>query len=75
MSERKIEFKEVNSSQINKVGYDEDNNVLVIEFSTGVKYEYYDVPDHIYYDMLNAASIGRYMNQYIRNKFKYKKIG
>jgi len=47
---------------------------LCITFVSGMRYKYKNVPPEIYHMLKAAGSKGRYFNQHIRNKFKYKKI-
>lgn len=63
----------VKSSDIASIGYEE--NVLEIEFNSGRSlYQYYDVPSHEHDNLMNASSHGKYFNQNIKNKYRYKKI-
>jgi hypothetical protein len=62
---------EVESSVIGAIGY---SRVLQIQFESGRVYQYYDVPQDVYDGMLSAESKGRYFNQHIRGKFKYREI-
>jgi hypothetical protein len=63
----------VSSSKVNSVGYDPENQVLEIEFNNGSIHHYHSVSVHIYNDLLNANSVGRYLNQYVRNSYSYDK--
>jgi hypothetical protein len=67
-----MNLTEVNSSNINKVGYD-DNNLLV-EYKSGVLYKYLNVPKKLYEELLNSESKGRFMNSNIKGNFEYSKI-
>lgn len=59
----------VASSAINAVGYDRLSKMLVIEFHETGTYSYYNVPEHIYLGLMNAASKGTYFNDYIRDQY------
>lgn len=63
-----------NSSQVTKVGYNEETKILTITFKTGKSYEYYDVPKDIFDSMLTAESIGKYLNQFVKPFYKYKAL-
>jgi len=67
-----MNLTEVNSSNINKVGY--DNNDLLVEYKSGVLYKYLNVPKKLYEELLNSESKGRFMNSNIKGKFEYSKI-
>lgn len=67
-----MELREVLSSNIRKVGYDEGD--LIVEYLSGTKYKYKKVPKEIYEAMLEADSKGRFMNNSIKGKYEYEKI-
>lgn len=67
-----MELREVLSSNIRKVGYDEGN--LIVEYLSGTKYRYKKVPREVYEAMLESDSKGRFMNNSIKGKFEYEKI-
>ncbi|MEP7286385.1 MAG: KTSC domain-containing protein [Chloroflexota bacterium] len=66
-----MDRQEVDSTVIGAVGH---SRVLEIEFESGRIYQYYDVPEAIYEEMLKAESKGKYFNSHIRGKFKYQEI-
>lgn len=67
-----MNFKDVQSSNIRKVGYDEGD--LIVEYLSGTKYRYKKVPRKIYEAMLESDSKGRFMNNSIKGKYEYEKI-
>lgn len=66
--------KPVSSSNIVSIGYDADSKILEIEFHAGGVYQYFDVPESIYHDLMSTPSHGRYFHQNIKNTFSYMKI-
>lgn len=64
----------VESSNLNAVGYDSERAVLYIEFKNGAAYEYYDVPQYIFDELLGAESKGKYANQNIYKNFNQSKV-
>ena len=72
--EAKITRNIVASSNINSIGYDEKTLTLDVEFCNGAIYQYHDVPQEIYENMLSSASIGKYLVQNIKNIFGYSKV-
>lgn len=66
-----IELKEVVSSNIAKAGFD---NGLVVEYKSGVKYKYKDVPEELYEQFLKAESKGSFMNKYIKGTYDFEKL-
>ena len=64
----------VESSNLASVGYDAENEILEVEFNHGGVYQYFDVPENIYNDLINAPSIGSYLAQNIKGRFRYSKV-
>lgn len=64
----------VASSNIRSVGYDKNRQTLEIEFSGGTIFQYFDVPEEAYQDIISSASIGRYFQGNIKSKFSYTKL-
>lgn len=64
----------VSSSTIHSVGYDSSTLTLEIAFHTGWVYHYYNVPQHIYNNLMNASSKGIYHKENIKYSFRYKRI-
>jgi hypothetical protein len=65
----------INSSAISKVGYDADTATLVLEFTKGNVYEYYDVPQYEYDGLMSAESAGSYASKNIYKAYRQNKIG
>ena len=59
------------SSNIKGSVYNRDTNELIIEFNSGKKYRYKDVPDTIAADLRRAKSQGIFFNKEIARKYKY----
>lgn len=64
----------VSSSNIGSIGYDEDSQTLEIEFLNGGVYQYFDVPQHIYEELMSADSQGQYLAQNIKGAYRYSKV-
>jgi len=69
-----MELQSVVSSNLSKVGYDKKSSTLIIAFKTGSIYEFQDVPEEYYINLLKSPSIGNFFSTNIRKKFKFKKI-
>lgn len=59
------------SSNVARFRYDDAGQTLTVEFCTGSRYDYYDVPQHIFDGMKAAGSKGNYLNTHIKNVFRY----
>ncbi len=69
------EMQSVDSSSIEAVGYDSDNQVLYVRFlNSGKTYVYYDVDEPVHREFLQADSKGRYFGSNIRNHYQYDKL-
>jgi hypothetical protein len=68
-----MERKQVDSSTVNSIGYDESLKVLEVEFKKGL-YQYVDVPKEVYDNLIASESIGRFVQQNIVHKYSYHRI-
>jgi hypothetical protein len=62
----------VTSSNIRSIGFEE--GVLEIEFKNGAVYQYYDVQEHIFDELMQADSQGKYLAQNIKGYFRYSRV-
>ena len=67
-----MERKTVSSTNISSIGY--ENGILEIRFRNGGTYQYYGVPESVYHSLMNASSKGRYLERYIKGKYRYRKV-
>jgi hypothetical protein len=61
------------SSNIAQFAYDEDSQVLKVEFKNGSVYDYFDIPEHIFQAMRNAPSKGQYLAQEVKGRYRYSR--
>lgn len=66
--------KHVDSSNIESIGYDSKSQTIEIEFLNGTIYQYFDVPQHIYEELINADSHGKYLAANIKGHYRYSKV-
>lgn len=64
----------VTSSNIASIGYDADSQTLEIEFLNGGVYQYFDVPQYVYEELMDADSHGQYLAQNIKGVYRYSKV-
>lgn len=62
------------SSNIAGFLYDEASQTLTVEFKQGSKYNYYDVPQHIFDGLNIADSKGKYLNANIKGHYRYARL-
>lgn len=69
-----MERQRVISSNILSIGYDAPTAILEVEFTSGDIYQYFDVPEYLYQQFMQAASMGEFLNENIRYNYRYQKI-
>jgi hypothetical protein len=54
-----------------EIGYDNTSRTLEVQFKTGTVYQYFDVPQQVYNELIHASSIGGYINANLKGHFRY----
>jgi hypothetical protein len=62
------------SSSIACFCYDERNQVLVVEFKHRRIYNYYDVPQEVFEQMISAPSKGQFFLENVREEYDYTRV-
>lgn len=65
----KMEYREVDSSRIEKLGYDYEKARLEVYFKNGHIYLYEQVPQNYYMECLLSESVGKYFFDNIAESF------
>jgi hypothetical protein len=63
----------LDSSNLESAGYDENSQTLEVEFKNGTLYQYFDVPESIYAGLITAESPGGYLAQSIKGVYRYSR--
>ena len=63
----------VASPNIASIGYDKEIHILEIEFNHGAIYQYKDVPENVYEELMSSPSQGAYFMNELKDKFNYQK--
>lgn len=66
-----IRMTPVSSSNIAAIGYSAICRVLQVDFLTGKRYRYNNVPSQVFDCFLAAESKGRYLNSVIKSEFAF----
>jgi hypothetical protein len=66
--------QQVESSNLASIGYDLENQILEVEFKHGGIYQYFEVPENIFEELMNADSHGVYFSANIRNEYEFSKL-
>jgi len=65
---------EVQSSNIESVGYDEGEQEAYVKFLNGSVYVYRGVPLHEFEGLKDAPSVGSYLHRNFKNVYAYERI-
>lgn len=68
---KKHNWTNINSSNIERVAYDEITKELLVDFKNGKEYYYINVPKLLYEDLLNSTSKGKFLNEKIKGDYGY----
>jgi len=69
-----MEKVRVSSSAVRAMSYDEKKHILHIWFTSGVQYDYFNVPPSKVKALRKADSIGAYLNKEIKGKYSFRKV-
>jgi len=69
-----MEMTFVEAKMLSYVGYNEETQVLAIEFCRGPVHVYNDVPKTIFEGLLLSPAVDDYFNENIRNSFKNRRV-
>ena len=64
----------VKSTNISKIGYDEESNTLSVKFRSGSLYLYNEVPPDVHLALMDAGSKGVYLNRHIKNEYEFVRL-
>lgn len=65
----------VASSNISEIGYDPMSETLEVMFTNGSVYQYYNVSQNLFDQIMQAPSKGQFLNTYIKNAYPYSRVG
>lgn len=69
-----MEKTDVASTTLSSVAYDEDRQLLELEFRSRAIYQYFEVPASGHADLLKSDSRGAYFNDAIRNRYRFARV-
>lgn len=64
----------LDSTALRSAAYLPAERLLYLEFHSGERYRYFEVPPEIYQELLAAESKGTYFARNIRDHFRYKQL-
>lgn len=68
------EMTKVISSNIDKIGYEPQNQEVYVRFLNGSLYIYKGVPLHEFENFRDAPSLGSYLHRNYKNVYPYERI-
>jgi hypothetical protein len=71
---RTLKLPEVSSSAVKRVDYDEESRELFVTFTDGDVYAYLNVPLAVYGELLDAPSVGAYVNQRVKPYYEMRPV-
>ena len=74
MSDYGVNMVSVSSSNVDSVGYDENQQILYVRFLNGSVYIYKGVSAYEFDGLLNAPSVGSYLHRNIKNLYPYERM-
>lgn len=69
-----MERMPVQSSNVAEVGYDPSTMTMEVAFLSGAVYQYFDVPEIVFQEMISSDSVGRFLNTQIKNVYRCAKL-
>ena len=64
----------VSSSNVASVGYDSNSMTLEVEFRNGGIYQYFDVPEQVYNELMQASSKGEFLSNQLKGHYRYARV-
>jgi hypothetical protein len=64
----------LDSKMLAAVAYEPEPRTLHLRFRSGEIYSYFEVPEDLYQEFLQAESRGRYFLSHIRGRFRYQRL-
>jgi hypothetical protein len=68
-----IKRSPVKSSAIVSIGYNSERKILEIEYISGEVYDYLNVPENIFNELMQAESKGTFTNTQIKQHYDFEK--
>ncbi len=69
-----MERQPVSSSMMRSVGYDPTSETLEVEFNSGAVWQYREVPQEVYEQLISSDSLGSYFRQLIKDQYPERRV-
>ena len=70
----KLEMFPVSSSNVLDVGYDRQNETVLVRFLNNTVYAYKGVNEIVFEELKTASSVGSYLNRNFKNVYPYERV-
>jgi hypothetical protein len=67
-------FTATNSSHVQKVEYNDEGKSLRVEYQNGRVYTFSNVPAEVYEELVLAPSVGKFLNEFVYNKYDSARV-
>lgn len=74
MTTSTIDWREVTSSNVARVGYDKEAGRLYVQFKGNRVYAYSGVSEKTFHSVVSAKSVGGYFNEHIKDHYEVHKL-
>lgn len=68
-----MEMREVVSSNVKRIGYEESTKMLYVDYNSGT-YAYLNAEKPLYEELTKTESIGKFLTANVKGKFEYIKL-
>ncbi|CAN5716529.1 hypothetical protein BH10ACI4_BH10ACI4_38890 [soil metagenome] len=70
-----MNYESVKSSNLSEVAYDRGTSTLGVRFKSGGEYEYLNVPEQVYRELISAPSVGSYFDANIKKAgYRFRQV-
>jgi hypothetical protein len=69
-----MEYVVVQSSNIDKIGSDDEEETLGVIFRNGGEYHYPNFPKSLHDELMNASSHGSFFHENIRYNYSFRRV-
>jgi KTSC domain len=71
---RGISMHRLDSSSVKAAGYDRSRHTLRLSYVGGATYDYLDVPEDVFHELLDASSKGQFVNWNVKPHYDYQRV-
>jgi hypothetical protein len=69
-----MQWHDVESSNLESVGFDSDAQILGVRFKNRTTYHYFDVPEPVFQEFLDAPSKGQFLERRVKGVYRYERV-